>query len=79
VQIGDKSLPRPWSAHSAGSTANLQKTVQNQKKQEPVKPAEKDTKKDAHKEELEKKKQHFAKLYEDMENPKLKEYLDVMS
>lgn len=34
---------------------------------------------DSQKEESEKKKQHLAKLYEDMENPKLKEYLDVMS
>lgn len=79
MQIGDKSLPRPWSSHSLGSSANVQKSVQSQKKQEPVKPVVKDTKKDAHKEEMEKKKQHFTKLYEDMENPKLKEYLGVMA
>ncbi|GAB5591932.1 Multiple RNA-binding domain-containing protein 1 [Umbelopsis nana] len=78
--IGDKSLPRPWSSHSVGSSANLQKqTLPNNKQNSKLDVKEKDGKTDSQKEESEKKKQHLAKLYEDLENPKLKEYLGVMS
>ncbi|KAJ2960379.1 hypothetical protein NQZ79_g4192 [Umbelopsis isabellina] len=81
--IGDATLPRPWSAYSAGSSANLQKLgthrVINVQEAKNADGKDNEIQNEAQKGEAERKKQHISKLYEDLENPKLKEYLGVMS
>ncbi|KAM3580733.1 Multiple RNA-binding domain-containing protein 1 [Umbelopsis sp. WA50703] len=81
--IGDASLPRPWSSYSAGSSANLQKLgthrVINVQEAKSSDGKDNDKLNEAQKGEAERKKQHISKLYEDLDNPKLKEYLGVMS
>lgn len=81
--IGDATLPRPWSAYSAGSSANTQKLgthrVINVQEAKNADGKDNEIQNEAQKGEAERKKQHISKLYEDLENPKLKEYLGVMS
>ncbi|KAF9343276.1 hypothetical protein BGX34_006974, partial [Mortierella sp. NVP85] len=77
-EIGDESLPRAWSQYSAGTSANARRLgAEKQKKEaaEAAKMLERNRETDI---ELQKKTEHLSKLYQAENDPKLKEYLEVM-
>ncbi|KAF7722066.1 Multiple RNA-binding domain-containing protein 1 [Apophysomyces ossiformis] len=74
IPYGDSSLPRPWSKYSEGSSAH-EKLVGPEKKNQEF--AVEET--DAYKEQQRKKDEHINKLKAVENDPKLKEFLDVMS
>ncbi|KAF9112073.1 hypothetical protein BGX27_004022 [Mortierella sp. AM989] len=77
-EIGDDSLPRAWSQHTIGTSAHARKMgVERQKKEATETALKLKNAKDADTE-LKKKQEHLAKLYQAENDPKLKEYLEVM-
>ncbi|KAI8921384.1 hypothetical protein DFJ77DRAFT_161675 [Powellomyces hirtus] len=78
--IGDLSLPRPWSRHSTGSSAFDRKTnaeADAQRKREERAERLRRQNEETN-QEMERKKKLLGNLYADQEDPKLKEFLDVM-
>ncbi|KAF9349882.1 hypothetical protein BGX26_011887 [Mortierella sp. AD094] len=77
-EIGDDSLPRAWSQHTIGTSAHARKMgVEKQRKEAAEAALRLKNAKDADTE-LKKKQDHLAKLYQAENDPKLKEYLEVM-
>ncbi|KAI1298109.1 hypothetical protein EDD11_006881 [Mortierella claussenii] len=77
-EIGDDSLPRAWSQHTMGTSAHARKMgVEKQRKEAAEAALRQKNTRDADME-LKKKQDHLAKLYQAENDPKLKEYLEVM-
>ncbi|KAF8983930.1 hypothetical protein BGZ46_009167 [Entomortierella lignicola] len=77
-EIGDDSLPRAWSQHTIGTSAHARKMgVERQRKEAAEAALKLKNARDADTE-LKKKKEHLSKLYQAENDPKLKEYLEVM-
>lgn len=76
IQKGADGLPRPWSKYSAGSTAFKKlHEEQEEKKKKEFEVVETD----AYREKQKKVEEHIKKLHADENDPKLREYLDVMT
>ncbi|KAL1936134.1 hypothetical protein VTP01DRAFT_268 [Rhizomucor pusillus] len=76
---GADGLPRPWSKYSAGSTAYQKVHEQQQEKQDKKKNEFEVVETDAYREKQKKLEEHIKKLHADENDPKLREYLDVMT
>ncbi|KAI8833917.1 hypothetical protein BC829DRAFT_426357 [Chytridium lagenaria] len=78
--VGDPSLPRPWSRHTEGSTAHKQR--QEAQKAATARREETEERLRKHREatllEQEKKQKYVSALYAADQDPKLKEFLEVM-
>lgn len=79
LQKGADGLPRPWSKYSAGSTAYHKVHEQQQEKQDKKKNEFEVVETDAYREKQKKLEEHIKKLHADENDPKLREYLDVMT
>ncbi|KAF9903176.1 hypothetical protein BX616_001698 [Lobosporangium transversale] len=77
-EIGDESLPRAWSQHTVGTSAHARKMGAERQKKEAAEAASKANQEKQTNMELQKKKEHISKLYQAENDPKLKEYLEVM-
>ncbi|KAF9189270.1 hypothetical protein BGZ51_009717 [Haplosporangium sp. Z 767] len=77
-EIGDDSLPRAWSQHTIGTSAHARKMGVERQRKEAAETALKAKNEREADIELRKKKEHLAKLYQAENDPKLKEYLEVM-
>ncbi|KAG0202948.1 hypothetical protein BGX28_004701 [Mortierella sp. GBA30] len=77
-EIGDQSLPRAWSQHTVGTSAHARKMGFERQKKEAADAALKSRRETEADIELKKKQEHLAKLYQAENDPKLKEYLEVM-
>ncbi|KAI8074728.1 hypothetical protein BC940DRAFT_249567 [Gongronella butleri] len=74
VPVGSEAIPRPWSKYSKGSSANTRITGESK-----AASAFKVEETDAFVEKKAKLLEHINKLKADEQDPKLKEYLDVMT
>ncbi|KAG0205819.1 hypothetical protein BGX33_007733 [Mortierella sp. NVP41] len=77
-EIGDDSLPRAWSQHTIGTSAHARKMGIDRQKREAAEEALKKRRENEADEEMRKKKEHLSKLYQAENDPKLREYLEVM-
>ncbi|KAG0222919.1 hypothetical protein BGX31_008794, partial [Mortierella sp. GBA43] len=77
-EIGDDSLPRAWSQYTAGSSANTRRLGAEKQKKEAAEAVQKLVRERETNLEVQKKKDHMAKLYQAENDSKLKEYLEVM-
>ncbi|RUS26301.1 hypothetical protein BC938DRAFT_470950 [Jimgerdemannia flammicorona] len=76
--IGDTSLPRPWSVYSVGSSTYLRSHGIDSSQIEAERAAIKAKRESEFKAEIERKQRHLRALYKGEEDPKLREYLEVM-
>ncbi|KAF9126695.1 hypothetical protein BGW39_006442 [Mortierella sp. 14UC] len=77
-EIGDDSLPRAWSQHTIGTSAHARKMGIERQKREIAEATLKTRRENEADAEMKKKKEHLAKLYQAENDPKLREYLEVM-
>ncbi|KAG0349230.1 hypothetical protein BG004_000454 [Podila humilis] len=77
-EIGDTTLPRAWSQHSVGTSAHARKVGVERQHKEAADAALKQKRDTEASLEMKKKQDHLAKLYQAENDPKLKEYLEVM-
>ncbi|KAI8365882.1 hypothetical protein EDC96DRAFT_608172 [Choanephora cucurbitarum] len=78
IAYGSENLPRAWSKYSEGSSAHDRLTGSNKKKQNEFAVEETDAFRDKQRKDQEKE-EFVNKLNADKNDPKLKEYLDVMT
>ncbi|KAI7832433.1 hypothetical protein BC939DRAFT_482796 [Gamsiella multidivaricata] len=77
-EIGDDSLPRAWSQHTIGTSAHARKVGVEKQRKEAAEAAMKLKNEREANMELRKKQEHLSKLYQAENDPKLKEYLEIM-
>ncbi|CAO3565600.1 unnamed protein product [Mortierella alpina] len=77
-EIGDTSLPRAWSQHTIGTSAHARKLGVEKQRKEVAEAALKSRRETEADVELRKKQEHLSKLYQAENDPKLREYLEIM-
>ncbi|GJJ68797.1 multiple RNA-binding domain-containing protein 1 [Entomortierella parvispora] len=77
-EIGDDSLPRAWSQHTLGTSANARRLGVEKQRAELAEAALKAKRERESNQELQRKQEHLSKLYQAENDPKLREYLEVM-
>ncbi|KAF9334647.1 hypothetical protein BG006_001777 [Podila minutissima] len=77
-EIGDDSLPRAWSQHTIGTSAHARKMGVERQHKEAAEAALKLKRETEATQDVKKKQEHLAKLYQAENDPKLREYLEVM-
>ncbi|KAF9432100.1 hypothetical protein BGZ76_011257, partial [Entomortierella beljakovae] len=77
-EIGDDSLPRAWSQHTIGTSAHARRVGVEKQRKEAAEAAMKVRIANDAVNEVKSKQDHLSKLYQAENDPKLKEYLEIM-